>query len=78
MDTPWQGTGYVTVYYDGLRKVKIKSNADKNNATIVVEENRELCLSYTVTVVAIHTYAYLPSVPVVTKHIGNRKDNLHK
>ena len=64
--------GYVTVYDDGLRKVKIESNADENNATIVVEENSQRCRSYTVTVVAIR-YSYLPSAPVVTKRIG--KDN---
>ena len=65
--------GYVTVYYDGLRKVKIESNADENNATIVVEENSQQCRSYTVTVVAIRYSYYLPSAPVVTKRIG--KDN---
>ena len=64
--------GYVTVYDDGLSKVKIESNANENNATIVVEENSQRCHSYTVTVVAIR-YSYLPSAPVVTKHIG--KDN---
>ena len=60
--------GYVTVYDDGLSKVKIESNANENNATIVVEENSQRCHSYTVTVVAIR-YSYLPSAPVVTKHI---------
>ena len=73
LDNGPKRSGYVTVYDDGLRKVKIESNADENNVTIVVEENSQRCHSYTVTVVAIHYSYYLPSAPVVTKRIG--KDN---